>query len=325
MRAQSHGACFGGDGRGAAGGEGTTNGGTMDEREETIDPASEPGDDGAHTADEVVAEAQSLGSEDRWDEARDLLLEALPDHEENALILCWLGISSERLGEDSVAYEFFRRALATQPLDPFILAAAGTGVSMFDDPEAESALRLAAITAPDFPFARSAYGSYLAREGLFDEALKELAAARDLAPDDGAIRAELGVAMLLAGKTEAGIAEVEEALSHADESWLRGLYGLALLETSRTEEGAEQLAQVSRDRLDDLEIQLLSALASAAEGWEDEAWGAIARAEQTAEALDADLIREVEEAVGDGPEAARHFLREQLGPVLLRDRLQQRG
>lgn len=297
----------------------------MDEREDTIDPTGEPGLDGARTVEDMVAEAQSLGSDDRWDDARDLLLEALPDHEENALLLCWLGIASERLGEDSAGYEFFRRALATQPLDPFILAAAGTGVSMFDDPDAETALRLAAVTAPDFPFARSAYGSYLAREGLFDDALKELSAARDLAPDDGAIRAELGVAMLLAGKTEAGIAEVEEALSHAEESWLRGLYGLALLETSRTEEGAEQLAQVSRERLDDLEIHLLSALASAAEGWEDEAWGAIARAEEAAEALDADMIREVEEAVGDGPEAARDFLREQLGPLLLRDRLQQRG
>jgi len=297
----------------------------MDEIENTVEPGDETGAGGARTSDDMVAEAQALGSEDRWDEARDLLLEALPDHPNDALLLCWLGIASERLGDDGEAYEFFRRTLAQQPVDPFILAAAGTGVSMYDDPEAESALRLAAITAPDFPFARSAYGAYLAREGLFDEALKELTAARDLAPDDGAIRAELGVAMLLAGKTEPGIAEVEEALSHADESWLRGLYGLALLETGRGEEGAEQLYQVSRDRLDDLEIHLLSALASAAEGWEDEAWAAIARAEEAAEALDADLITEVEEAVGDSPEAARDFLREQLGPTLLRDRLQQRG
>lgn len=297
----------------------------MDDSENRVEGIDEPGVDGARTADDMVAEAQSLGSEDRWDEARDLLLEALPEHAENALLLCWLGIASERLGEEGEAYEFFRRALAQQPLDPFVLAAAGTGVSMYDDPEAESALRLAAITAPTFPFARSAYGAYLAREGLFDQALVELAAARDLAPDDGAIRAELGVALLLAGKTEDGIAELEQALSHADDSWLRGVYALALLETSRAEEGAEVLYEVSRERLDDLEIHLLSALASAAEGWEDEAWAAIARAEEVAEALDADLIREVEEAVGDGPEAARDVLREQLGPLLMRERLQQRG
>ena len=279
----------------------------------------------AAAVEELVSEAESLGADERWDEALELLLEALPENAESALLLCWLGIASERLGSEGEAYEYFRRCLAQQPTDPFILAAAGVGVSTFDDPEAEPALRLAALTAPDFPFARSAYGAYLAREGLFEQALVELRAARDLAPDDGAIRAELGVAMLLAGKTEPGIAEVEQALSHADESWLRGLYALALLETGHTEEGAEQLYQVSRDRLDDLEIHLLSALASAAEGWEDEAWAAIARAEEAAEALDADLIAEVEEAVGDGPEAARDFLREQLGPTLLRDRLQQRG
>jgi len=297
----------------------------MDDSESRVEGTDELGFDAPRTADDMVAEAQSLGSEDRWDEARDLLLEALPEHAENALLLCWLGIASERLGDEGEAYEFFRRALAQQPLDPFVLAAAGSGVAMYDDPEAESALRLAAITAPDFPFARSAYGAYLAREGLFEPALVELAAARDLAPDDGAIRAELGVALLLAGKTEEGIAELEQALSHTEDSWLRGLYALALLETSRAEEGAEQLYEVSRERLDDLEIHLLSALASAAEGWEDEAWAALARAEEVAEALDADLIREVEEAVGDGPEAARQVLREQLGPLLMRERLQQRG
>ncbi|HEX8905007.1 MAG TPA: tetratricopeptide repeat protein [Longimicrobiaceae bacterium] len=282
-------------------------------------------DHGQDSAAEVVAEAESLGAEERWDEARELLLEALPDHEEDALLLCWLGISSERLGDEGEAYEFFRRALAQQPVDPFILAAAGTGVAMYDDPEAESALRLAAITAPQFPFARSAYGSYLAREGLFEEALRELGAARDLAPDDAAVRAELGVTLLLAGKADAGVAELEEALSRSDEPWLRGLYGLALLETERRQEGAEELHRASSERPEDMEIHLLSALASAAEGWEDEAWAAVARAESVAEALDTELIREVEEAVEEGPEAARELLREQLGPSLLRERLHQRS
>jgi len=284
------------------------------------------GDEGGMTAAEVVAEAEALGAEDRWDEARDLLLDALPDHESDALLLCWLGIASERLGDEGEAYEFFRRSLAQQPADPFVLAAAGTGVAMYDDPDAEGALRLAAITAPDFPFARSSYGAYLAREGLFDDALRELTAARDLSPDDAAIRAELGITFLLAGKTGEGVTELEEALSRMDESWLRGLYALALLETAdRRDEGAEQLYQVSTERTDDMEIHLLSALASAAEGWEDEAWNAVARAEAVAEALDADLIREVEEAVEAGPEASLDLLREQLGPSLLRDRLHQRA
>jgi tetratricopeptide (TPR) repeat protein len=297
----------------------------MMDDESRVEDGDEIGGEGQATAESLVAEAQSLGAEDRWDEARDLLLEALPDHPDDALLLCWLGIASERLGDEGEAYEFFRRALAQQPADPFVLAAAGTGVAMYDDPDAEAALRLAAITAPNFPFARSAYGSYLAREGLFDEALAELTAARDLAPDDGAIRAELGVAMLLARKTDEGVAELEEALSRNDEPWLRGLYALALLETDRKDEGAEQLYTVSRERLDDVEIHLLSALASAAEGWEDEAWAAVARAEEAADAMDAELLREVEEAVGDGPEAAQDLLREQLGPWLLREWLAQRG
>ena len=251
--------------------------------------------------------------------------EALPDHPRDALLLCWLGIACERAGEEGEAYDFYRRALAEEPTDPFILAAAGTGVSAVDDPEAERALRLAALTAPQFPFARASYGAYLAREGLFDDALKELTAARDLAPEDTAVRVELALAMLLAGRRDAGIAQLEEALSQNDEAWLRGVYGLALLEGGRGEEGAEQLYRTSRERLDDMEIHLLSALASAAEGWEDEAWAAIARAEEVAEALDRDLLREVEEAVEDGPEAAADFLREQLGPTLLRERLHQRG
>lgn len=297
----------------------------MDANDDLTPAAGEGEDENGAAVDALVAEAESLGAEERWDQARDLLVEALPDHPDDALLLCWIGIAAQRVGDESEAYDFFRRALAQEPSDPFILASAGAGVAVFDDPEAERALRLAALTAPKFPFARSSYGAYLAREGMLDGALTELTAARDLAPDDASIRAELGVAMLLARKTDAALAELEEALSLADEPWLRGLYGLALLDSGRTEEGAEHLYKTSRERLDDLEIHLLSALASAAEGWEDEAYAAIARAEDAAEALDRDLIREVEEAVQDGPDAARDFLSEQLGPSLLRDRLHQRA
>lgn len=273
----------------------------------------------------VVAEAESLGAEERWDEARSMLLEALEEHGDHAHLLCWLGIASERLGEEGEAYEFFRRALAQEPTDPFVLAAAGTGVAAYDDPEAERALRLAALTAPDFPFARAAYGSYLAREGMYDPALAELVAARDLAPDDTSVRAELGVTYLLARRTEEGLAELENALGGADEGWMRGLFGLALLDAGRGEEGAEQLHRAAAERVEDVEIQLLAALAAAAEGWEDEAWAALARAEDAALPEDRDLIREAEEAVEDGAEAAEGFLREYLGPTLLRERLHQRA
>lgn len=273
----------------------------------------------------VVAEAESLGAEERWDEARSMLLEAVEEHGDHAHLFCWLGIASERLGEEGEAYEFFRRALAQEPTDPFVLAAAGTGVAAYDDPEAEPALRLAALTAPGFPFARAAYGTYLAREGMYEQAVDELVAARDLAPDDTSVRAELGVTYLLARRTEEGLAELENALGGADEGWMRGLFGLALLDAGRSEEGAEQLHRAATERVEDVEIQLLAALAAAGEGWEDEAWAALARAEDAALPEDRELIREVEEAVEDGAEAAEGFLREYLGPTLLRERLHQRA
>ncbi|HEX5726801.1 MAG TPA: tetratricopeptide repeat protein [Longimicrobiaceae bacterium] len=275
----------------------------------------------------LVSEAESLGAEERWDEARSLLLEALDDHPDDPRLLCWLGIAAQRLGEEGEAYEHFRRALAQEPADVFVLATAGSGVAAYDDPQAERALRLAALTAPDFPHARSAYGAYLAREGLFGEAAAELEAARDLAPDDGLIRAELAMAYLLGGRGDDGLTELEEALAQQpeDDGWLRAVYGLALLEARRTGEGAEELHRAAAARPEDVEVQLLSALASAAEGWEDEARRALAGAEAVAEAPDRELLLEAEEAVDAGPEAAAALLHGALAPSVLRDRLLQRA
>jgi tetratricopeptide (TPR) repeat protein len=281
---------------------------------------------GGGVAEAVAEEARGLGEEERWEEARDLLAQAIEEHGDHALLLCWLGIATERLGEEGAAYEYYRAALALQPTDPFVLAAAGSGAAAFDDPEAEGALRLAALTAPDFPFARASYGAYLAREGLFAEAAAELEAARDLSPDDGGVRAELAFAYLLAGRSAVALVELEEALSQlSDDAWLRGVYGLALLEARRGEEGAEQLHRASTERPEDVELQLAAALAAAAEGWEDEGWNALARAEAGADSGDRELIREVEEALGAGMEAAEAFLRDELAPPLLRERLLQRG
>lgn len=275
---------------------------------------------------EVIREAGSLGDQERWEEARDLLRTALEDAPEDPAVLCWLGISAQRLGLEGEAYEYFRRCLAQQPSDPFVLAAAGSGLAALDDPEAEGALRLAALTGPDLPFARTSYGAYLAREGLFAEAVAELEAARSLAPEDGTVRAELAVALLLAGRVGDGATELEEALGLApDDAWLRGLYGLALLEAGRDEEAAEELHRASGEAPEDVEVQLLAALSAAEQGWEDEAWNALARAEAAAGPTDADLVREVEEAIEGGAEAAAEFLRGELAPTLLRERLLQRG
>jgi protein O-GlcNAc transferase len=275
---------------------------------------------------EAVAEAQGLGDQERWQEARELLATTLEEQGEDALLLTWLGLAAERLGEDGEAYERFRHALSLDPQDPFVLAAAGSGIANLDDPAAEPALRLAALTAPGFPFARAAYGAYLAREGMIDEAVTELEAARRLAPDDPGPRTELGIALLLAGRREEGVAMLEEALGHAsDDSWLRALLGVALALGERGEEGAELLHQAAGEREEDVEVQLLAALAMAAEGWEDPAWEAVARAEAWADGSDRETIAEVEECLGLGPEAAADLLRADLGPSLLRERLRQRG
>lgn len=276
--------------------------------------------------DDAVARAQSLGEEERWDDAYALLAEALDEQGDDALLLTWAGIAAQRLGEESQAHDHFRAALALEPVDPFILAAAGSGLSAIDDPAAESALRMAALTAPDFSFARLSYGAYLAREGLMDEAIAELEAARGLAAEDALVHAELGIAYLLARRTDEGLDALEEALSRTpDDTWLRGLFGLALVDAGRGEEGAEQLHQAAAERTEDVEVQLIAALAMAAEGWEDPAWEALARAEQGADSSDRELIAEVEDRLEAGPDAAGEFLRLDLGPTLLRERLLQRA
>ncbi|MBV9772673.1 MAG: hypothetical protein JO040_01905 [Gemmatimonadetes bacterium] len=275
--------------------------------------------------DETLEQAASLGDEGRWEEARDLLLEELEEHAEDPALLCLLGIASRELGEDGEAYEFFRRTLAAQPQDAIILATAGNGVAVYDDPDAESALRLAAITAPDVAFVRVSYGAYLAREGLFADAIRELEAARELGGDEPGVRAELAIAYLLAGRTEDGTAELEEALSiDPHDSWLRGIYGMALLEAGKTEEAAEALHDFAEERPEDMEGQLVYALAAAAEGWDDQAWNALARAELSAEEADMALVQEVEERIEAGAEEARAFLHRELAPSVLRERLLQR-
>ena len=123
-----------------------------------------------------------------------------------------------------------------------------------------------------------------------------------------------------------GLDALEEALSRVPgDSWLRGLYGLALVDAGRGEEGAEQLHQAAEERDEDVEVQLIAALAMAAEGWEDPAWEALARAGQAADSSDRELIAEVEDRVEGGADAAGEFLRQDLGPSLLRERLLQRA
>ena len=280
--------------------------------------------DGRMAVEEILREALELGEQGRWEEMATLLSDTLDREEDDPYLLCWLGVAEGELGNDGAAYEAFRRCVDQDPSDPHVLALAGAGLAQFDDPDAEAALRAAALSAPDLPLARLNYGAYLARAGMHDEALEQLEAAKELTPDDPIVRAELGAAHIMRGAPADSIGEFEETLAMApDDSWTRVLYGLVLLELDRVEEAAEELVRAGKERDHDAEAMLAGALAAAAQGWDDAAEDLLARSEYAAEGADIKLIQEVEAAVRAGPEPAQRMLKASLGPSTLRERLQQ--
>ena len=272
----------------------------------------------------VLAEAIALGDQGDWDGMVELLKSGLEEDSEDPYLLCWMGVAQRELGNDSAAYEFFRRSLAEEPLDPDLLALVGSGLAAFDDPEAEAALRAAALSGPDNPSARLQYGAYLSRAGLFAEALEQLNAARKLAGDDPAVRGELGIAYALKGDFDSAVSELETALDLApDDAWTRFILGLTLVEMKRMEEAAEQLLQAAEERPEDAEAQIVAALAAAAVRWDDAAQDCLARAEYSTEGSDDEVREEAEERVAAGPREAEALLIETLGPSILRERLAQ--
>jgi tetratricopeptide (TPR) repeat protein len=273
---------------------------------------------------QTLKHALALGEEYRWDEMAQMLAEALQDDPEEPYLLGWLGVAERELGNDGAAYEYFRRCVAAEPLDPQLLALAGAGLAAFDDPDAEATLRAAALTGPDLAITRLQYGAYLAREGMFVEALDQLHAAVELEPDDPVIHGELGITHALKGDLSSATRSMERALELAeDDSWTRLLLGLIQAEQKQTEPAAETLLRAAEERPQDAEAQLLAGLAAAAAGWEQAAADALARAEYAEEGFDAALQQEVEERVAGGADAAATFLRDTIGPSVLHDRLTQ--
>ncbi len=273
---------------------------------------------------ETLQEAIALGDEGRWEDLVALLTTALRDEPDDPYLLCWLGVAEQEVGQEGAAYDHFRRALAEEPTDPQLLAVIGGGLAQFDDPEAERALRTAALAAPDLAMTRLQYGAYLAREGLFAEALEHLEAAVKLDPEDPAAVSELGTARALKGDMAGAAAAMERALELApDDSWTRVLLGLIYIEQRDDETAAELLVQAAEEREGDPEAQILGALAAASQGWGDAAEQILARATYSAQGSDLELLHEAEDRVGDGPEAAMEMLRENLGPSVLHERLAQ--
>jgi tetratricopeptide (TPR) repeat protein len=269
-----------------------------------------------------LQEASQLSDEGRWDEAFEILLEEEPDHPRDATLLCMLGVAAEEVGAAGMAYDFFRRCLAEQPTDPFLLVPLGGGLARYDDPDAEGVLRLAALSAPDLAMTRLQYGAYLAREGQLELALAELEAARGLDAGDPQIARELGAARFAAGQREEGLEELERAVDMAeDEGEIRLVFGLALVQAARPDEAAEHIYRAALDLAADGEVQLLSALSCGAQEWWDQAWDALARADHSEFAADPLLKAEVEEALEAGSEECEALLREELAPSMFRARL----
>jgi Flp pilus assembly protein TadD len=275
--------------------------------------------------DEMLGEALALGDEARWEEMADVLTRALRDHPDDPYVLCWLGVAHRELGHDSVASDFFKRCWQQDPLDPELLAMCGAGLAAFDDPDAEPALRAAALSGPNVAIARLQYGAHLAREGMFEAAFEHLQAARELEPEDPAITGELGIAYALKGDYTNAARAFEQTLSLApDDSWTRVLLGLVYGELNDDELAAETLLQAAEERLDDAEAQLLAALAAAAMEWTEVATTVLEKAAYADEGIDAELLEEARDRLEeDDAAAARAFLHETVAPAALHDRLLQ--
>ena len=215
--------------------------------------------------------------------------------------------------------------MSLNPDDPYVLATAGSGIAAFDDPDAEVALRTAALTAPEIPLTRFLYGAYLAREGFADQAQVELEAARALDPDDAQIAFELGVARYLAADLDGAVDAMGDAVRlQPSDGWSRVVLGLTLLESDRLEEALGELVEGARSRPEDVSAQTLAALAAAVLGEEGIAYEMLERGRMRAGEEDIALVSLVEERVDSGPDSARRFLMDDMAPDELRQRLQAR-
>lgn len=269
--------------------------------------------------------ALDRGEEGDWEGMALELSEALQDLPGDPALLCWLGVAEREMGLPGSAYERFKEALAQEPEDPFVLATVGNGLAQFDDPDAESALRSASVLAPDLPLARWLFGAYLSREGLFEDAMRELTAASELAPDDPVIAYEVGVALALQGRLEQAVEALARSVDlDQAEGWSQVVLGLVEAVLDRMEEASRNLSEGARLRPEDVEAQLLSALAAEAVGWEDLAYEMVERARQGALPGDLLLVESVATRLDEGAESARAFLTQELLSGSLRERLMNR-
>jgi len=284
---------------------------------------SGPETDGAF--DEELERGLDLGEQGDWQGMAEYLRDTLERYPGEPAVLCWLGVAEIELGMEGVAYERFKACVAAEPSDPYLLAMAGSGLARFDDPAAESTLRTAALVGADLPIARSMYGAYLSREGMFEDAMRELSAALSLAPDDGEVLTEWGVALALSGRMD----EAAEAFSKAweadpEDGWARSLAGLVLVGVGRMEDALPDLIGAVDLRPEDVELALLAGLVASALGEEDRAFELVERARLQAIPGDLPLVEAVSDRVEEGYKSSKTFLEEDFVTGALRERLMTR-
>jgi tetratricopeptide (TPR) repeat protein len=297
----------------------------MSDEEASSESSARSGDAPDERVQAILDQAHEYGEEGDFEAMSERLRQGLEDFPDDPILLCWLAVAERELGQIAAAYVHFRAALDGDPTDPTVLATVGNGIAAFDDPLAEGALRTAALLAPDLPLARWLYGAYLIREGMMEEGLRELRAAKELDEEDAAIRYELGVGLALAGKRDQGIDEMYRSIElDAGDGWVHVVLGLLLSEDGRAEEAAGVLEEGARIRPEDVEAQLIAALAGAAAGELGSPLEMIERARQWAEGADRALVDEVEGRVDEGAEESAAWLAEQLGPAVLRERMMTR-
>jgi predicted Zn-dependent protease len=268
-----------------------------------------------------LLEATRLVEEDREDEALQMLLDLEREHSDVPTLLCMIGALAEQSGAAGMAVDYFRRCLALEPSEPQLLMTAGAGLAGSGDPAAEPALRAAALLAPDMAAARMHYGIYLVRTGLLEEGLAELDAARELEPENPTIARETGIAHLLGGQLARAVEQLEGATAALpDDPELGLLFALALVQAGDAAAAAEHLHPLGAAHPEHVDSQVVLALTAALQGWEDEAWLALSRAEAS-ESVDPALLREIEEALEEGEDALQGLLTDHVAPLLLRERL----
>jgi tetratricopeptide (TPR) repeat protein len=275
--------------------------------------------------DEVLQQALNRGEDGDWEGMAQELGEALEGTPEDPTILCWLGVAEREMGLQTSAYDRFREALVGGPEDPHILAVIGNGLAQFDDPDAEGALRSAALLGPQVATARWMYGAYLAREGLFEEGLRELEAAAGLVPDDPVVAYELGAAYALQGDLDKALDPLTRSVDlESGDGWSQVVMGLVEAELDRLEEASRDLSEGARLRPEDVEVQLLASLVAEAAGWEDLAYEMLERGRQLAEEGDLPLLEAVESQLHEGGSESLDLLKKEIFPGALRERLMTR-